>query len=456
MNEFEDGLDMSAGDLFEPTMRGSANLDAEDYERFPVDPDSLFLEGEIQEETPSRPGSGAGPAPDIDGMSQFDLLNETEDDPGMSVSDYGSSPWGPGSGIGYRPASLMQTDLAGAGLGTDEVAMRTADAAVATRMPRMQQSNRMPSNAGIDPATLPDRSSFEYDDDPQNVIGTGIFDDETGTTWNAQQGIFANQFALPAYIAQEGMLDTQQSQMWDSVANNWRVVQPSGGGVSFATNVPYLKPTSNPSADQQFPSMRPERTGPRSHIEAFGREAARVVVDEARTIRDPLARNAFLTRATEALGVGQATRCRQVAERLVSMGYKPDTAIEDVLAHCVMHATMKDMVDRTNGRSGMPRVDRMSAHLRNGTALRQAVTTHIAPIASNPRPDITALTMSPAASGMGQVATAEPSNAGRNLVLGAAALGVGYLLLQHTQTGRAVQRNVKRHARRIARRMGVK
>jgi hypothetical protein len=73
--------------------------------------------------------------------------------------------------------------------------------------------------------------------------------------------------------------------------------------------------------------------------------------------------------------------------------------------------------------------------------------------------DVAALVTSPAASGMGQVATpdaAPAANTGRNLLLSAAAVGVGYYLLTQTKQGRSVQRNVKRHARKIARKMGVK
>jgi hypothetical protein len=395
-------------------------------------------------------------------MSEFDLNDSTEDDPGMEQTEFGSHPWRPGGGGGYRPAS-MRTDLSGDEMPpSQEVAMRVAATGLSPRMPRMQQRNNMPSNDGVDPSTLYDRSSFEYDDDPQNVIGTGIFDTEEGVVWNAREGSFANDYALPAYIAQEGELDVQQSQMWDSTANNWRVVQPSGGGVTFSRRVGALKPTNSPFADQQMSSMRPERTGPRSHIEAFGRAAAKAVVDEARTIPSAPARAAFLTRATEALGVGQAARCRQVAERLVAMGFRPDTALEDTLAHCVMHATMKDISERSSGRSGLPRIDRMSAQVRaNSGAIRQAVVQHVAPIATDKNrahADITALTASPAAAGMGQVATpdAAPSNAGRNLLIAGVALGAGYFLLTRTPQGRAVQRNMKRHARKLARKMGVK
>jgi hypothetical protein len=468
MSDFDFDLDDGAGDLDMPTMRGNANLDVQDYQRMPGEPDSSWLDDEIQEDTPSTPGSGAGPASDVDGMDAFDLTDSTEDDPGMSETEFGSYPWKVGGGGGYRPAS-MRTDLSGddpaAGSSpAQEIAIRTGSSPQPLHpAPRHPQRNRMPSNDAVDPATLYDRESFEFDNDPQNVIGTGIFDTEEGVVWNARDGSFANNFALPAYIAQEGELDVQQSQMWDSVANNWRVVQPSGGGVTFARNVRALRPTANPFVDQQMPSMRPERTGPRSHIEAFGRAAAKAVVDEARTIANPAMRSAFLTNATEALGAGQAARCRQVSERLVAMGFRPDTALEDTLAHCVMHATMKDMADRANGKNGLPRIDKMGANVRaNAGALQQAVVTHVAPIAASKgaaQADVAKLVSSPAASGMGQVATqdaAPAANTSRNLLLGAAAVGVGYYLLTQTKQGQSMQRNVKRHARKLARKMGVK
>jgi len=455
-----------AGDLDMPTMRGNANLDVQDYQRMPGEPDSSFLDDELQEDVPSTPGSGAGPAPDVDdGIDDFDLTDTTEDDPGMSETDYGSYPWKVGGGGGYRPAS-MRTDLSGDEQSpAQEVAMRTRDAAVQTRMPRMQQNNRMPSNADVDPATVYDRTSFEYDDDPQNVIGTGIFDEEEGTVWNARDGVFANDYALPAYIAQEGQLDTQQSQMWDSVANNWRTVQPSGGGVTFSRSVRALKPTQSPFVDQQMPSMRPERTGPRSHIEAFGRRVAKAVVNEARSL-PPTQRTLFLTNATEALGTGQTSKCRQIAERLVQMGYPSDVALEDTFAHCVMHATMRDLSDRTAGKSGLPRIDKMGSKVRSAAtanAIQQAVAQHVAPIAtdkSKAQADVAALVSSPAAAGMGQVATpdvaATPTNTGRNLLIGVAVASVGYYLLTQTKQGRTVQRNVRRSARKFARKMGVK
>jgi hypothetical protein len=394
-------------------------------------------------------------------MEDFDLLGSDEGEIGANVSEHGSYPWKPGGGGGYRPAS-MHTDLSGSDSTPDrEIAVRMADQALPAHRARLEQRNRQPSNRGIDPATIYDDSSFEFSGDPQNVIGTGIFSNEEGVVWNPRDGSFANDYALPAYIGQEGNLDVQQSQMWDSVANNWRVVQPSGGGVTFSTRVNGLKPTQSPFTDQQW-SMRPERTGPRSHIEAFGRAAAKAVVDEARLMPQPAMRAMFLTQATEALGVGQAAKCRQVAERLVQMGYSPDTALEDTLAHCVMHATMRDIADRSKGKAGLPRIDKMSAKVRaNSGQIRQAVASHVAPLAMDQaaaKSDMSALVSSPAAAGMGQVAVpdAPATNTSRNLLLGAAAVGLGYLFLTKTEQGQAVQKNVGKHARKFARKIGVK
>lgn len=454
----------SPGELETPTMRGQANLDVEDYQRIPGIPDSSLLDDDLLEDTPSRPEDGAGPAPDIDGMDAFDLTDTSIDEPGMDVSDYGSHPWKVGGGGGYRPNSMMRTDLAGdaAGSPDEEIAVRTAAQAVPVPPPRRDpQRNRQPSNADVDPETLYDDWSYEEHGDPQNVIGNGIFGMEEGVVWRPRDGSFSDDFAYPAYWAHEGELDVMQSEMWDSVANNWRTVQPSTGGVALTRRVPSLRRPADPFVSR-MPSMAVERTGPRSHIEAFGRRAAKCVVDEARLMRSPADRSRFLTVAIEALGPGQATKCRQVSDRLVAMGYKPDTALEDTLAHCMMHALMRDLGDRAKGKNGLPRIDKMGANVRaNAQNLQAAVTQHVAPIATDAgkaRADVTALQKSPAAAGMGQVATPEAtsSNMGRNLLIGAAMAGVGYYFLTRTKEGRAVQRNVRRGARKFARTMGVK
>jgi len=463
-------LDGDAGALIPPTMRGDANLDAEDYTNIPGVPNSSILDDDLQEDTPSRPQDGPAPAFDVDGLDQALFNPNDAESPDMLVTQYGSHPWGPGSGGGYRPYS-MNTGLSGGSESpSKEIARRVADQRVPVRPARQQQFNQEPSNADIDPATLYDRSSFEYDDDPQNVIGDGIFDMEEGVTWRARDGIFQHGFALPAYIAHEGEMDTAQSEMWDSTANEWRVVQPNASGVSLMRRVAKLKPEISPFvATGAMPSMHADAVGPHSHIEAFGRKAAKVVVDEAKAIGSVPARSAFISAATEALGPGMTAKCRQVSERLVQMGWRPDTALEDTLAHCVMHATMNDLMDRRRGARGLPRIDKMGAKVKIGAqTLRNAAAQHLAPIATDAsamQSDVTKLTKSPAAMGMGQVVpdqtTATPaptsgSSIGMNLLIAAAVLGAGYVLMNGTNEGRSMQRNARRRMRRLARKVGVR
>lgn len=448
----EDDLDLfdDDGHFQQPTMRGNANLDIQDYQGGPEGGDLL---DELQEDVPSTPGSGAGPAPDIDGTSEYELLSD-EYERGMTQTTYGSSPWGPGSGTGYQPMSMRATDLSG-----NEEAVRPA--------PRDPQMNREPSNRGVDPLTLYDRESFEYNDSEQDTVGTGIFDTEEGVTFRARDGAFAHQYAMPSYIVDEDELGIQQSDMWDVVAENWRVVQPSAGGVALSRKVEQLKPAYSPFAQngmRPMPEMRPEMTGPRSHVEAFGRKVAAIVIDEAQKTA-PAARGSFLTAATEALGPKMSARCKETADRLVGSGFKPEVALEDALAHCVMHACVEDL---TKGKGDLPRLDKLAAVVRqNGRELRGVAQQHVAPLLADGRKlrsDLGALFNSNAAAGMGEVsqpspeATPTPSIVstvltGRNLLIGAAAVGVGYLFVAHTSAGQSMQKNVTRNARKAWRKV---
>ena len=195
-NGFDDELDDLFGDddLPTPSVRGNANLDPQDYQRIggPQD-DSSFLDDDIQEDTPSRPGDGAGPAPDIDGVDDMDPF-EAEDGPGMQQTDFGSHPWGPGSAQMYRPYSQARTDMS---LGADETmeAMKPrarpsgGDSMLdepEVPMARMnQQQNRMPSNRAVDPETLYDDDPYTFQDSSQATIGDGIFSMEEGVTWRS-------------------------------------------------------------------------------------------------------------------------------------------------------------------------------------------------------------------------------------------------------------------------------
>lgn len=434
---------MNENDIFDddgmmeiPTMRGSANLDIEDYAR-PDDISSSILDDELQEDVPSTPGRnpGAANAPDVQGTRDWDMLSDPGgmESPGMKQTTYGDSPWGPGSDSGYRPHSQQRTDMSLRALGEAdlEAVSQKKQRSVAEMDDMMREPevidavpvqetkpwneewhgerNQQPSNAEIDPMTIYDRTSYEYDDSSQDTIGNGIFSMEEGVTWRPRDGIFAHQYALPAYIGEEDELGVQQSAMWDSTANEWRVTQPSASGVTLARKVKNLKKAYSPFTDESapMPAMRPEVTGPRSHIEAFGREAAKAVLDEARGYR-PEDRSKFLQAAIDALGPGTTERCRKAADALIKMGYRPDVALEDALAHCVMHAAVADLTQKRRGRSTLlPRLDSMAKRVgRGGKRLQVAAQEHIQPLVRSNgklRNDVGALYASPAARGIGAI-----------------------------------------------------
>jgi hypothetical protein len=444
MNEL-DIFDDDDGLLQQPTMRGNANLDIQDYQG---GEDGGDLLDEIQEDVPSTPGSGAAPAPDVDGTSEYEMADEDDGGPGMTQTTYGASPWGPGSGTGYQPMSMRATDLSGS---EEQVNPAPSD----------PQMNPEPSNRGVDPLTLYDRSSYEFTNSEQDTIGSGIFSNEEGATFRARDGQFAHQYALPEYIANEDELGVEQSDMWDEVAENWRVVQPSGGGVTFSRRVAHLKPGGraySPFSQGAMPEMRPDVKGPKSHVEAFGRKVASAVVNEARSL-PPQQRGAFLSAAVNVLGPNMAERCKRTAERLTTLGYQPETALEDAIAHCVMHATVEDL---TKGRGALPRLDKLTTKVRgNGAKLRGAAQQHVAPLLADQRKlrgDLGALYNSAAAAGMGEVAqdAAAPATppgiipiiSNRNLVIAAAAVGALFVFSQ-TETGQKVQANVGRSAKRM-------
>jgi hypothetical protein len=309
--------------------------------------------------------------------------------------------------------------------------------------------------------TLYDRTSYEYDESSQDTIGNGIFGMEEGVTWRTRDGSFANQYALPAYLADEDELGVQQSEMWDSTAGEWRVTQPSASGVALARRVSSLKPAYSPFASDQPAGpaqMRPEVTGPRSHIEAFGRKVAKALVNEARMQR-PASRGAFLKAALDSLGPGGAQKAKLAADRLVKLGYRPDVAFEDAAAHLVMHAATKDLTDRGRRNSSqLPRLDTMGKKVgANKAAVQNAAVEHLMPLTRDGqalRKDLGALYHSPAGRGMGDVVNGNPGEVpvtdapeeGKLLttlnVLIAGGIGVGaYLLFANRKT---IAKNIKK------------
>jgi hypothetical protein len=462
-NGLDDELDDLFGDddLPMPTVRGNANLDIQDYQRIGGSQDaSSLLDDDLQEDTPSRPQDGPGPATDIDGVASMDPF-EPEDGPGMQQTDYGDHPWGPGGAQMYRPYSQARTDMS---LGADETMEVVKQQQAArdlhrerdsmydepeVRAARMdQQQNRMPSNRGVDPETLYDDDPYTFQDSSQATIGEGIFGMEEGVTWRPRDGIFAHQYAVPQYLAREPELGVQQSEMFDSTANNWRVTQPSAGGVPLAVKVAGLKP---------LPNMRMEATGPRSHIEAFGRKTALAMVEEAQALPAPM-RSPFLASAVNALGPNVAAQAQAISAQLVKMGYNPTTALQDTLAHFVMHAAMRDLSGRR-----LRRLDGMARRLnRSKGQVQQAAQQHLAPLLQNGAAlttDLSALRSSPAAraiGALGQIDTTAiaPATGGsiftaRNVVIAGVVGGVGWLAWKN-------RKSLARNARRLARKAGVR
>ena len=462
MNDF-DFLD-DGGELRIPTMRGSANLDVQDYQGF--DGRSSILDDDLEEDILSRPGSGAAPAPDIDGTDDYDLLEGDMADPGMRQTTYGASPWGPGASTGYRPYSQQRSDMSLRALGDSHTETKPMEADEMFDEPEVINAvgakaiepwdqewhgnqSEMPSNEDIDPLTLYDRSSYEYNDSSQSTIGSGIFDVEEGVTFRPRDGIFANQYAVPAYLAEEDELGVQQSEMWDSTADEWRVTQVSASGVPLKRKVKSLKP---PPA-----GLRPEKTGPRSHVEAFGRAAAKTLLREAQG-HNGAGRERFLRNAISALGPSMTTTARKIADRLVRMGYPANVAFEDALAHCVMHATVRDLFERASGKAAaLPRLDKMATTIsQHSSEMRGHAAKHLVPLTrSTPelRQDLKSLYGSPSASGLGQAAEGEtpvatppgkPMVTAQNLLI-AGGLGLGaYLVFKNRKK---IARNIKKIAR---------
>lgn len=482
---FDDGDFDGDGDMAIPTMRGNANLNPQDYARGPSGRGSSFLDNDLQEDTPSTPGRnpGAASAPDIDGEGDW-AIQDPEDGPGMEATTYGAHPWGPGSAVGYRPQSMQRTDMA---LRDSQLRSGMGDAEDQTRKPKPMERddmydepevlhsddaievpparwtgnrNQRPSNAGIPEDTIYDRDSYEFDDSSQNTIGSGIFGMEEGVTWRPRDGSFAHQYALPAYIGDEDELGVQQSEMFDTTANEWRVTQPSAGGVTLKTRVSDYKPGFSPFVRRPMPEMRPEVTGPRSHIEAFGRKTAALVVAEAK-VQPPAKRAEFLAKAVESLGPGMAARAGATAKKLVEMGQSPASAVEDSVAHAVMAATVNDLKSANRKRGKLANLDRLASSVRQTKPQMQAAASkHIGPLVQDTaklKSDLGALYSSPAALGMGQVtegaaiAPAAPATllTPRNLLIGAVVSIGGYYAWQN-------RKSISRNAKRLARKAGLR
>ena len=262
--------------------------------------------------------------------------------PGMVQTDYGAHPWGTGAGGGYRPMSQSRTD--DQPLGSTEAQRRLA----------VQQ----PSNAALDPETIYDRQSYEYASG--DVIGAGIFDMPEGVTWNANDGVFANNFAMPGYMAREPMMYPSPSAMIDTQTGLPTIVQPSASGVQLSMDAPPGTPVYSPfrqmtAVTNRTPVPRvPYSQTPRgmsglgnvpasgSAAESFGREAAVALIRRSAMMKTPQ-REQFVQRAMAMLGPQRSQAAVAAIRRLMSMGYPSTHVVEQVFAHCVMHAVVTEM-----------------------------------------------------------------------------------------------------------------
>lgn len=349
--EFDDMIFDSDGELLQPTADGSASA---------FDPgDGLSLisgDDDLQDVGPA-----AGPATDIyDSFEEsgMDIEPESDGADGMQQTDYGAHPWGPDTRSAQIPHSMLQTDRSLNGTEGDEEDI----------------------NAALDPGVY-DRVSFERGG---KTRGSGIFDMEEQGTFRPAEGIFAHDFALPSYIADEDEMDIQQSQMWDMQAGGWRTVQPTSGGVALSrrrADVSY-SPFTNPGGAGRRPQQPATsqngdiypvpggRSGPVplvplpreliNPIESFGKECASYVMSCAKQAPDSATRGRFIANIVGALGPGKAQRADAIAKRLVAQGYPGERALHDTLTHLFMHAAAEDLQDTVEAiRSG--KVDAVKA-----------------------------------------------------------------------------------------------
>lgn len=364
---------------------------------------------------------GAGPATDLE-----PYVPSTRDaSPDEKETDHGSHPWGAGGSSGYRPMSMSMTDRS-MGEANEQKSVKS-----------VQQQHIQEASRGIDPLTIYDRDaqSWNYGGD---TVGHGIFDMEESGGNLPGYGIFGNQYAMPGYLAREPIMDVAESEMWDIEAGDWRVVQPSAGGVPLSrrTFSPFAKDGKRPASWTQ---LRPVPSGPQSHIEAYGRGAASIVMFAAKRIPDVKMRSMFIDQALNSLGPRAKTIATKTVQKLIQFGYPSEKALEDTVAHLIMHATAKEM----RWGSHLPHLDilvqRTGAWGRN---IAQHASETIGPIVNNAeqkKVDLGRLFNSPAGQAMGRLgedvpAPASPSSSSiltpKNLLIGGVVAVGGYFLWQ--------------------------
>lgn len=357
------------------------------YTDVPIDmsmPSLSLEEGELEIDAPMHFGPYAGDNGSSDLSDLDDLASLPEVVGGaMSQTDFGAHPWGPGSGIGFRPMSLARTDQAPLGnadddgLSQERAMLETAgEIAASSSAPGRRPTPQEMAHPDVDATTLYDRSSYEPHDNEgwmePVTSGTGIFDMPEGATFRPDQGIFAHQYALPTYLAEEPETEPYATSAIDLNTGLPRVMQPSAAGVQLRGSTtqaysPFAPPAYGQSAQVRTqPGVPMPRSGlgaaPTTlmgqlgtrRIEVFGSKSADLMLQAVtQRCRSQDQRGQFICNALDYLGPQRSLLAMQAVERLTKMGYPSEHVTRKVLATMIMHETWSDL-RRTGGRGANP------------------------------------------------------------------------------------------------------
>jgi len=335
-------------------------------------------------------GLGGGGDEDYSFADDLDAYGDLEGDDGgepeMSVSDYGSSPWGPGSGFGHRPHSMAATDRNPLG-NTEHEARATAEADARQETAQAYQAG----DAVAD--TVYDRSSYERQ--PQHTFGNGIFDlRDQGFQSRAGNGIFDTRFALPDYIAAEPEVGVWESEVLDVNTGLPRVVQGNTSGVQLAREADGPDVYS-PFRPPPYGTSTPVRTVPGvptprgawfgNGLEEFGGTIASCLLRSAQQM-PPQQRAKHVKKALDTLGPGYGQKAEQAVKKMQAAGHGPEVAIY-VIARTVTHAAAKDLSDKARKKDRsplLPRIDKLikKTGLSGYREVVESAQRHVAPMLS--------------------------------------------------------------------------
>jgi hypothetical protein len=319
---------------------------------------------------PSLEWSELASGPTLPGLDEMNILDESPLPEDLRVTDYGASPWGPSSSEAYQPWAQAQTDSPPMGDPDDEI-----DPA----------HNAHPD---VDPATIYDRNSYEPRD--RQTYGSGIFDlPDQGAVFNQNDGIFANDYALPAYMAREPEMDVYETEALDVNTGLPRVAQVNASGVQLMREDPGR--AWSPFAPPPYDASTPVRTQPYtqqtlhnfgSAIEQFGRKGAKAILaNAAERCSDEQTRGEYICHMLDALSPNLSPRALRAVAQLRSAGY-PGNAVELVVAHCLMYVAEADLADKARHRDSsdrLPRLDKLGPAGGMSPAIARAAQEHLGP-----------------------------------------------------------------------------